>query len=226
MLTLVLSDIHNRIDFIEPLIEKVAPDFTVFLGDYFDSKHDDSIEKTIATANWLKKSISYKNRWHLIGNHDAHYFFSENKSIRINGFTYPKLKAIRNILTTEEIDNYFNLVYFVGGYTLSHAGFHSELFDDIPTESDIAKLCDDALPMLKIGDIPKIVNYWPGWKNCLWPGCLMIHFSELDTIYNIKQLVGHSFHKEPIFNLYNICLDTKNEHYAIIENEKIEIYEI
>ena len=42
MKTLVISDIHDRIHFIEKLIENVKPDFTVFLGDYFDSKDGSS----------------------------------------------------------------------------------------------------------------------------------------------------------------------------------------
>ena len=226
MKTLVISDSHDRIHFIEKLIENVKPDFTVFLGDYFDSK-DGSSKTTRETALWLKQSIKNKNRWHLIGNHDAHYFFSQNKNLRIEpGFSMFNLIEISKILTQEEIDNCFNLVCFVEGFTLSHSGFHSELFEDIPDESEIAKQCDEALPLLKIGQVPKIVNYWPGWKGCDIQGCTMIRFDELDIIYGIKQIVGHTFGTEVRYNFNNVCLDTGNKHYGLIENGNLTIHEI
>jgi len=223
--TLIISDLHNRVDWVEDFIKKINPDFTVFLGDYFDSKND-SKEITAKTAYWLKKSIKHKNRWHLLGNHDLAYFFSQNKHIRITpGFTQYNLETISSILTTEEIDNCFNLVCFIEGYTLSHAGFSPELFDDNPDEKEIARQCDEALLLLKTGQIPKIVNYWPGWNGCQIEGCLMCRWEELGIIYNLKQIVGHSVGKDVKYNFNNVCLDTANKHYGIIENGKLEIYE-
>lgn len=221
MKILVISDLHNRIYFVEELIDFVKPDFTVFLGDYFDSKKNDSLELTEKTSLWLKQSIKNKNRWHLIGNHDAHYFFPKNSEIRIKGFSKEKLKLIHSILTVDEIDNCFNLVYFAGAWTLSHAGFHPDLFDDIPDQRQIAKLCDDALPQLKLGKVPKIVNYW----NPHVQGCLLLHWSNFEIIYGIKQMVGHSFHNDVSYQFDNVDLDTGNKHYAIIENDEVSIYE-
>ena len=74
-LTLIIPDVHNRIEWVERAIATFNPNLTILLGDYFHSFDDDKIARTETTARWLLESLKNPNRIYLLGNHDFCHTF-------------------------------------------------------------------------------------------------------------------------------------------------------
>src|ERR1035437_3224866 len=92
-----VGDIHHgpNLEQIDEAIEREKPDFTIFIGDYFDQFHD-HYDHARRTALWLKASLAKANRIHLWGNHDLPYGFSEYTYCP--GYDPAKERAIRSVL--------------------------------------------------------------------------------------------------------------------------------
>jgi predicted secreted acid phosphatase len=63
---MIISDLHNRIDWVEPALSSLQYNKVIFLGDYFDD-FDDTVEDTKKVAKWLKQSVPKPDRIHLCG---------------------------------------------------------------------------------------------------------------------------------------------------------------
>ncbi len=123
---LVIPDLHNRIQWVEPFLLSLEGryDTILFLGDYFDSTND-TVEDAQASALWLKKSLTLSNRLHLCGNHDIAYRFPQ---YGVSGFTYKKYKAINEILSEEDWLR-LSFVETIDGVFYSHGGIDASLLD-------------------------------------------------------------------------------------------------
>ncbi len=195
--TLIISDIHNRVDWIEKALSELAHTRVVFLGDYFDSFYDNV---TIAekTARWLKHSLSIPNRVHLMGNHDAPYCRFMNEFARCPGFDHDKNRRINAILDRTDW-NKLKFVHEEQGWLLSHAGVHEDIFSHPihgPSIEWILKYCDEgwqafnnngyhpsfqyssARGMSRTGDVGGVT--WLDWNH------------EFKAIPNLNQIVGHT----------------------------------
>ena len=127
--TLIIPDVHNRISLVEKIIESVKPNKTIFLGDYFDNFFDNA-EIARNTAEWFKSSINQKDRIHLVGNHDIHYWFSENPNVRCSGYEYGKSVVINDIVTTNDWEKLKFFHILDRKFLLSHAGIHPSFIND------------------------------------------------------------------------------------------------
>ncbi|NJO64540.1 MAG: metallophosphoesterase [Richelia sp. RM2_1_2] len=242
MKTLVISDIHNRIYWIEALIEFINPDKVIFLGDYFDN-FQDNINEAIDTAKWLKRSLRYKNRIHLLGNHDAAYRYSGNNYISsCPGFTRAKSFAINSILDQEcwgkikifHLEN--NILYSHAGVSANTLEYFGLNFDiNIQKWEDQAHIAADKCIFHWVWAMGSRMNKpYPGGP--LWED--IRYFRGID----INQIAGHSILPHPIilrnqkteklvddssFDLseekLNIFFDTNNKHIVLIENNTINI---
>ena len=123
MKTLVIGDIHQKID----QVEKIISDWTdqiIFIGDYFDD-FNDTVEDARRTAQWLKQSLQRPNRVHLMGNHDYNYRIRPPGAYYCTGFTLEKYEAINLELS---ISDWKMIKYFhhekddTTTYWFSHAG--------------------------------------------------------------------------------------------------------
>ncbi len=120
---LILPDIHNRIALAEKIISHTKPDLTIFLGDVFDDFHDTpDIAKDV--ARWFVKSVNKKDRIHLCGNHDVHYWFKDNIGTRCSGYDAYKSIAINDIVKTKHWEKLKFFHVLDGKWLLSHAGVH------------------------------------------------------------------------------------------------------
>lgn len=120
---LIIPDVHNRIELVEKIIASVKPDKTIFLGDYFDDFHDTpDIARDV--AKWFKQSIYKKDRIHLCGNHDVHYWFEDNVKTRCSGYSEFKSMAISDIVTKKEWEKLKFFYILDNKWLLSHAGVH------------------------------------------------------------------------------------------------------
>jgi hypothetical protein len=229
--TIVIADLHNNIDWIEPFLENNKHDFVIFLGDYFDSYNDDS-NITEKTALWLKQSFQKENRKHLFGNHDISYFCNLYKC---PGFTENKNKIINSIISKKEFAEKLDLVYFEQNHVLSHAGFTYNQFAYNPElknnrysiENYIAKQCDDALNCLFKNNYHRLfeVGYGRGYPTSHVGGCLWLDWDkEFHCIDNINQIVGHSHGnyiriKQNLLSK-NYCIDCFCNYVGILENNE------
>lgn len=232
MTTIIISDIHNRVNWIEKGLTKLKEiynyDEVVFLGDYFDNFHDSSFEAG-GTAIWLKESLRYNDRVHLLGNHDMPYMVPTNDSLWCPGFTPEKAKVIRNTLTTEMWEK-FKPAHFTQNYLLSHAGFNPKLVTHpvtgIPSPQDLVVLAEEGLQKVKMnfahplflagsrmstGHIGGIT--WGDWED------------EFMGIDGIDQIVGHTPDRKVqtyvAVGSMNYCMDTHNQHIGIIKDGEL-----
>lgn len=198
---LVVGDIHNKHLVAQKYIDRweaINPDgLIVLLGDYFDDFYD-SVEDVIATAQWLKESLTKPNHIHLYGNHDIHYALPIKSETYCSGYTLDKHIAIQTILTKED---WSKLKYFYAhdNYWFSHAGVTSFWFSH-PVEGITVEVIERAIAKAQIGiDIgdytmmgclyaadsyrggryPKGGLLWNDWRN-------------KEYIKGITQVVGHT----------------------------------
>ncbi len=130
MKTIIIPDIHNRVDFIElALLSPVLQpyDNIVFLGDYFDDFHD-TVEDIANSAKWLKQSIYKPGRIHLMGTHDVWYRFPTNPFVMASGNTIEKSATIGSILTNKDW-KLLKLFHYEQSFLMTHAGVHQHLID-------------------------------------------------------------------------------------------------
>lgn len=231
MTTIIISDIHNRVNWIEKGLLKLKDiynyDEVVFLGDYFDNFGDCPFVAG-GTAIWLKESLRHSDRIHLLGNHDMPYMIPHNDSLWCPGYSVPKSRAVRNILTDEMWEK-FRPAYFTQGYLLSHAGFNPKLVEHpitgIPDQNGLVLLAEEGLKRVKTGlSHPLFLAgsrmsepYIGGITWCDWN-------DEFVGIPGINQIVGHTpnqkIQKIEMSSL-NYCMDTHNQHFGIIKDGEL-----
>ncbi len=232
MTTLIISDIHNRVNWIEPGLAKLKKDLNydevVFLGDYFDQFGDNPFEVG-GTAAWLRQSLNNEDRIHLLGNHDMPYMCPYNDSQWCPGYTPAKGNSVRSTIADW---SKLKPAYFTQGFLLSHAGFQEDVVthpvngapDDGPA---LVTLAEFHLEKVKSGISATL--FLPGSRMsekrtggitwCDWDD-EFVHFP------NISQVVGHTPGRKVRQLLgpdgVNYCMDTHNQHIGIIKDGVIE----
>lgn len=201
MKTLIVGDIHNKIDKAEKIVQSIPHDHVYFLGDYYDNFGDDWYAAK-EVSKWLKWSLEQPNRTHLIGNHDVPYINPQCKMGKY-GWDTGKQKAVDQIMPKE----YWRKMKFhawVDGWLLSHAGIHRSYFQNILNTG------------VKLEDLPSWLDEqsqgaWEaidasGWHwyfaqgesrggHNRFGGLLWLDFiSEFSPILGLNQIVGHTRH--------------------------------
>jgi len=240
MKTLVIPDIHNKVDAVDPIIDKHNPDRVVLLGDYFDSFEErPETEEKIAehTALWVKEMDhrGYNIFW---GNHEMSYIFPY--LYRCSGFTVEKYDIINSIITCD-IWNRFKLVMEIDGIWLSHAGMHNSIFSHPHkgfTPEDVEAICNAALENARLrvphpaleagatrgGRAPVGGITWLDWQN-------MMPFWDKEG-NPIRQLVGHTPGKNVRTRggtpeeFHCACMDTHLTYVATIVDGHVEFHKV
>lgn len=246
MKTIIISDIHNRINWIEeslnsPILQPY--DNIVFLGDYFDD-FNDSPKDVANVAEWLKQSIKKPNRIHLMGTHDLWYRFPYRK-FSANGNTDEKAYVIRSVMKKEDWDKLY-LYHYEQDFLMTHAGIHINLMTDYVTNHQdafdkyivdnqfltvedvinniIKPACEEALEGAKIGcSHPWLEAGIIRGGNRSIGGIIWLDWIyEFEPISGLNQIVGHTELDVPgkkcTRSSSNYNLDTRNNHIGIIEN--------
>jgi hypothetical protein len=235
MKTLVIPDVHNRIG----LAERIALDFgadcdsVVFLGDYFDDFNDTPVDAA-ETAEWLVRSMSYKNRVHLLGNHDITYLVSSIYTC--SGYTWKKKDEIQHIFKAKKwslnIGENIKLYHWVGDVLLTHAGlsqhfwekisgqkeFDKKMFEKIMGEAQGALERREFHPVLSAGYARRGRQQFGG---ILWND----YNDEFMPISGLSQIFAHTPDYSPRQSQCseNYCIDTLLLYAAVIEDGKINI---
>jgi hypothetical protein len=255
MKTIIISDLHNRFEWVEysllsPLLQPY--DNVVFLGDYFDD-FNDTPEIVANVAKWLKRSLQKPNRIHLIGTHDLWYRFPYNRFIAASGNTEIKMRAIRSVLTEQDW-NLLKLYHYEQDFLMSHAGVHikliseyvfkhKDLFDKHIVNKELQlngqEIVNEIVKPVTIEALDRVKNgYAHPWLDAgvVRGGRQSVGgMTWLDWIYEFKpipglnQIVGHTELNVPdekyIRSSRNHNLDTRSQHIGILENGEFRYVE-
>ena len=223
MKTIIVSDIHNRVDWIEPTLSLLKYDNVIFIGDYFDD-FGDTHKDAENTANWLKQSLQIPNRIHLMGTHDMWYMFKYS-FLKVSGNSDGKRKTINKILSKEDWEK-LEPFYIVQNFYLTHAGIHPKLIKNNRIFNTVFIETKKAFNDIKNGNY----SLWFGAGKSRrgyqqFGGITWLDWNEeFVPIPNINQIVGHTTFYYPQVkhteNSKNYCLDTQNRHIGILEDGK------
>lgn len=122
-MSLIIPDLHHRWRDAETIIEKVAHDEVIFLGDYFDD-FNDTPHMVSETCDWLISSVNKPNRIHLFGNHDVHYAFVY-RTLQCSGYEQWKYFIISDVVPRETWDKLKWYHVLDNKWLLTHAGLHN-----------------------------------------------------------------------------------------------------
>jgi len=203
---LILPDVHNRHEKVEQIIKSVKPDQTILLGDYFDDFNDDP-HSIADTADWFHYSVNQKDRVHICGNHDLHYWFGDNRGLRCSGFDQFKLIAINDFVKKEDWEKLVFFHVLNNKWLLSHGGVHPSWIN--PSNFQAGKIAEYTLKYV-VGRLKNDSvdckrnlyagkNHWfamPGFSRSNSPyygGLTWLDWNkEFHPIRGINQLVGHT----------------------------------
>jgi hypothetical protein len=212
MRTLVLPDVHQRIDKVEKIIENNTFDTLISLGDWFDDFYD-TPDRAEMTAQYILKLYSrYGERfiW-LLGNHDVPYLYPAlYDRYACSGNTRDKLKAINRVfLGSRPLGFKTKLAYAIRienclPIILSHAGVSEhhfgQPFEKTISADSVLSRCYIAESFLALGVDNPILNAgiarggqelvgginWLDWNH------------EYAPVEGLSQIVGHTPLREPV----------------------------
>jgi hypothetical protein len=239
MKTLVVGDVHQKIDQVEKIISGWS-DQIIFIGDYFDD-FNDTPEDARRTAKWLKESLQKPNRIHLMGNHDYNYRIRPAGAYYCTGFTLEKYEAINLELS---ISDWRMVKYFyhekddTTTYWFSHAGISTHWFKHpilgLTTEviEKKVKEADEAVEN-RLFDSPQIaclnaVDMYRGGRSQKG-GLLWNHWTNCEVFDEVTQIVGHTtrdkikIKRGKGFGSKSVNVDTNLTQVLIIDNGNLII---
>lgn len=241
----VIPDIHDRVDLVQRIMDKVSGiDKWIHLGDYFDSfPNEGATNRAIETAKKVKEWLRDPNIVNLMGNHDLSYGWSgDNRIHRCSGYTTNKRQAIHQEISWEDWQR-FTLHYWVEGperpWLITHAGFDKDFcWPKRELRWTIDAQCEAALKSLH-GPIPYergeghtllSAGRDRGGRNQFKGGILWSDWRSLEPPPGVNQLVGHTIgfqHRvEDWRGCTAVCIDTSNRHYAVLEDGLLSVCEV
>lgn len=217
MKTLIIPDLHGKVEIAAKAIQLADEYEVVFLGDYLDD-FKRSVEDQVTIVTLVLEAIrSGKNVVGLLGNHEWSYL--DPHKMRCSGFTPSTATYV--ISLKKAMLEYLKPFYKTNGFLCSHAGVSNNLLKDIDQTLD---------EYLNTGDFKQIGHsrggtdkvgglYWCDW------------YVDFKPIPYVNQVVGHSRHRpgkekgilgligetETSFN--TDCLNSKPEFLVINEDE-------
>lgn len=249
MKTLVIPDIHLKIDRAQRIINYEGADKVIFLGDIFDDFHDTPAQNAKA-AEWLNNFVDKDNHVWLAGNHDTHHITRLNGSLLCTGFEREKQKEILKVLRKDILDKvkYYHysddILFSHGGLHNSYTPKHDEFsIEDIPWWLDLdSKDADKVLQGASNRHWFFEAGYCRGGRAPFGGLTWCDFYREFMHINGLCQVVGHSPRQQPHIKIdgefvaipcedrlyeidgsWSLGLDTHLNHYAVIENKQLTI---
>jgi predicted phosphodiesterase len=232
MKNLIIPDWHHRWQIVKNIIDRHSDcDYIISLGDEFDGKGgNDTVEDARKTAEYLLECLNRPNFIWLAGNHTLPYVFPDNKYIGCMGNTPEKGKAIREVMG--EAISRIQFYHYDGYFLYTHAGLNPRF---LPKSGFSLEWFEERVKKVRCDAGKGTMNGWLGagfsrggsqsvggitWQD--WD-------DEFKPIEGVSQIVAHTKDDKPRRILaqgsLNICCDTGNRHYLIIEDGNVSIYE-
>ena len=228
--TLILPDVHTRYELAETIIDKVKPDLTIFLGDFFDDFNDSPMVAE-NVALWFVKSINKTDRIHLCGNHDVMYWFKDNMNTRCSGYHHSKSFVINNIVKRTDWEKLKFFHVLDNKWLLSHAGVHpvwinsdefkSSTISEAKLSDIVEKLEYDSTQAIK--NLQSNNDHWftyAGFSRSMrsrsYGGLLWCDWNqEFIPMRGIHQIVGHT----PQRSLQKVVVHEDSDKYVVLPVE-------
>ena len=232
MRTLVIPDIHNKIQIVQKILDKEnTVDEVVFLGDWFDD-YNDTPQDVTQVAEYLNEITKQRNFIFLWGNHDMYYPPFRSFHVCASGYSVEKQWAINDVIKEETWEK-FQFYQYSQKFLFTHAGvtsknswlfdrdsFNLDYFDSITAQAQFHYMSSQNHFMYRAG-------YSRGGMLPVGGITWCDYFEDFEPYSYLNQMFGHTICKEPAIekteNSVNCCLDTNLKHYAIITDSDIEI---
>lgn len=227
MKAIALGDTHGRKDWAK-IIEKEQPDKIIFVGDYFDTREDISVEEQIINFKNIL-NLKKKNPQKVIllfGNHDYHYLRTTRENY--SGYQEWSKTDIQEVLHPAIDAGLMQMCYVLDNkFLFSHAGVTKTWCknNSINPDKDLEKQINELFifkpnsfvfttgkNMDMYGDDVEQSPIWVRPKSLL-----------LDSIGIFIQVVGHTTQEEILCHNEAIFIDTlgTSGEYLIIEDGKV-----
>jgi len=121
-ITLILPDLHHRVDQADKIIRHVEADEVICLGDVFDD-FNDYPEMVNHTADWFVDFVNNPKHIFIAGNHDCHYGYDVGH-LRCSGYAQWKSFIINDIVSRRDWEKMKFFHILDGKWLLSHGGLH------------------------------------------------------------------------------------------------------
>lgn len=229
MKTLIISDIHVKIDKLSVILGSVEYDEAVFLGDWFDD-FGDTVKSNLDSYRFLETMMKNENHHFLWGNHDILYAYY-GPHTACSGWKIEKWLALTAVFDMNLIESKFKFHHITDNWLLTHAGLSNQIAQKKIKGEVTMKKIDNLLKR----ETPKALKalrtkekhwfYEAGASRSgraeaggiLWCD---VH-NEFQPIEGINQLFGHTpvgVEAPYLPSGVNICLDTHLNHYIILED--------
>ena len=250
---LIWSDTHLRYKLLLTFLDKHGYQFdkVILLGDYFHN-WTDNVDQNIEMARLLKEKFLYDDKYIcLLGNHCVSHCYGTNYTY-CSGFTKEKHIAVNSFLTRRDWNRFKDYCY-INNWLISHAGFNVHIYPYLALGFDAAQLDLQIAKGHKLAlNNQRSEIYGAGMSrggNQIYGGHTWQDFDELTPLPNVRQIIGHSEHKNVMVKYLNkkgrivkceyeefnkldkwdlpnivVDLDTCNRHYGVLENGKLSVH--
>lgn len=120
--TLILSDIHHKVDQATKIIKHVGADEVICTGDVFDD-FNDTPDMVKNTCEWFEWFLNQPNHIFIGGNHDIHYMFPY-RSFQCSGYAQWKYFIIHDMINPKLWEKLKWYHFLDNRWLLTHAGLH------------------------------------------------------------------------------------------------------
>lgn len=120
--TLILSDIHHKIDIADKIIKRVNADKVICLGDFQDDFYD-TAKMVENTCHWVNNFVKNPNHIMIWGNHDKQYAFKYS-IFKCSGYDTWKQHIINDLVPKKTWDKLKWYYILDDKWLLTHAGLH------------------------------------------------------------------------------------------------------
>lgn len=223
MVIIAIGDTHGRNNWEEIVKNETNVDKIIFIGDYFDTHYNVSVEFQIEN---FKKILEYKiNNIDkvvlLLGNHDFHYL--KDAQEHYSGFKHFKFSDINEILQPPVQSGLVIACYTHENYVFTHAGVTKTWCDN--NDIDINKLEDSINQTLLVNPSAfrfSMGNNYDQSGNDVTQSPIWVRIPSLlkDKLDNKVFVVGHTTLERLsiIDNLIGIDVLGTTGEYLVIEN--------
>lgn len=227
---LVLSDPHQDVDRLERILLKESYDTVVCLGDWWDSWHKNTDQYVIDTCKFLVEWLPKSNFFSVIGNHDVPYLFN-NINTACGGCNRGQLVRATFGDQLIKFREMFKWYIWIDNFLCTHAGVHPVHFSPQfkVTKKNVTTWLDKEIKSAEIV-LPAGGSHWmcsAGQARCgRLPkgGITWLDFDEeFEPIKGLKQIVGHTAHKNVVSIGSNYDIDCFLNEWITIRNGKVTL---
>jgi hypothetical protein len=222
--TLIIPDIHHKIELAERVRANHPGLPAIYLGDYFDDFYDTPADME-TTCQWLKRRLADEQDLFLIGNHCFAYLAYE-LGVRwgaCSGWTLGKQQVFHKYFPGDSLLKSCKWMVNCQGWLISHAG----LTGKIEQRGEILDWVQDAERSLTAGVMhPAFLAGAERGGMAKHGGILWCDWNGFEPIKGIRQIVGHTPGAQVRYKGENVCLDTHLHHYGLLESGELTVLDL